>query len=101
MSAVDTVGFDFSKAKTATPKSKTVRYVRIEGDVAVNVNTLHGSEVAHPGDYVVQVDTKEVTEVVPPRTENGKRIPGQTLKHQSPVFEVMNAHDFEFVYKTS
>jgi formylmethanofuran dehydrogenase subunit A len=99
MPAVDSVGFDFSNAKTATPKSKTVRYVQIRGDLAVNVNTLHGSELAHPGDYVVQVDTKEVSEVIPPRNEGGKKIPGQTRKHQEPVFEVMTAQDFEAIYK--
>jgi hypothetical protein len=99
MPAVDSVGFDFSRAKTAHVRDANVKYVLITGDVAVNVVTRHGSELAHPGDYVVQVDTKEAVEIIPPRTEGGRRIPGKQEKHRVPVFEVMKADDFETLYK--
>lgn len=92
--------FDFAKsAKKWKPKAATVLAVKHSG-APILVNTEHGSETANDGDYIVQVGTREATEIVPPSVKNGERVPGLQRTVKVPLLNVMRAEDFESVYES-
>lgn len=96
----DNKPFDFAKqAKKYKPKSAAVLAVKHSG-APLQVNTEHGSETAHDGDYIVQTGTTDATEIVPPSVKNGERVPGLRRKVKVPVLRVMSAEDFDSLYES-
>lgn len=91
--------FDFAKqAKRYKPKSATVLAVKHTG-APITINTEHGSNTANEGDYIVQTGTRETTDIVPPSTKNGERVPGLRRSVMVPVLEVVRAEDFEALHE--
>jgi hypothetical protein len=87
------------QAKKYHPKKAAVLAVKHEGP-SVNVVGVHGSEIAHDGDYIVQVGDAERVQVVPPKydKEGRQTLPGEQRVMKEPVFNVMSAEDFDALY---
>ncbi len=101
MSAVEAGPKPFAKAaKKYRPKESKVLAVRHEGPSQL-FPTKHGLETAHAGNYVVQVGTVTKTETIPPSTskDGQTRVPGEFRSVEEPVFEIMQAEDFEALYE--
>ena len=89
-------GVPFAKvASKFRPKAAKVLAVQHHG-APEQYPTEHGTEVAHDGDYVVQVGTLRKQEIVPARTNpDGTRTPGSFRDVEEPKLVVMSREDFE------
>jgi hypothetical protein len=87
-----------SVAKKFKPRDAHILAIKHVGEPR-QYPTEHGAELAHDGDYIVQVGEIEQTEVVPPSIgKDGAKVPGELKKHKVPKLEVMKAEDFEKLY---
>mgnify|MGYP001473344220 CR=1 FL=1 len=87
-------------AKKYKPKLASVLALKHVGP-SKQYTTESGSEIAHDGDYVVQVGEIEQTETIPPSTNprTGERTAGGVKLHRVPKLEVMKAEDFQALYE--